>query len=75
LPPSSRPSDAAIREEQMATVAEIVAAGATLLLDWAEGSVQRTRTANCGDPKCGYAGCRLADAINVYAKIADKEPV
>jgi hypothetical protein len=62
------------RQEQIEAVAEIVAAGATLLLDWAQGSVQRTRTANCGDATCGYAGCRLADAINAYVALADKEP-
>jgi hypothetical protein len=61
------------REQQIEAVAELVAAGATLLLDWAQGSIQRTRTTNCGDARCDYASCRLADAITVYTHLADRE--
>lgn len=74
--PSSRDAQgvsAATRHEQMATVAEIAAASAELLADWANGSVQRTRTEDCGDSSCGYASCRLANAIHAYNAIADKE--
>lgn len=61
------------KSAQAEAVAAIVEAGAALLADWARGSVQRTRIDNCGDPSCGYASCRLADAINEYRMIADEE--
>lgn len=60
------------RQEQMQTVAEIVVAGSALLLDWANESVQRTRTQPCDDDGCGYASCRLANAIAAYLAIADE---
>ncbi len=62
-----------LREEQAESVADIVEAAAALLADWARGSCQRTRVDDCGDSDCGYASCRLANAIKRYVALADEE--
>lgn len=70
---ASQERPAATRSEQMEAVAEMVAAGSALLLDWTQGSVQRVRVTDCGFSRCDYASCRLANAITEYLRLADKE--